>query len=101
LSARSRAFGAALAVALAWACAGCEAGSRVDRATFAKIETDMPESEVYALLGEPTDASSFSLGGLSATSATWEGRDGKIAIQFLNGKVALKTFTSDPAAEGQ
>jgi hypothetical protein len=98
LSARARAFGAAFA--LAWVCAGCGAGSRVDRATFAKIETDMPESEVYALLGEPADASSFSLGGLSATSATWEGRDGKIAIQFLNGKVALKTFTSDPAAEG-
>jgi hypothetical protein len=100
LSARSRALAAAIAFALAGVLAGCEAGSRVDRATFAKIETDMPESEVYALLGEPADTSSFSLGGLSATSATWEGRDGKIAIQFLNGKVAFNTFTSDPAAEG-
>lgn len=98
MTARPRAFAAALALALAWALAGCEAHSRVDRATFAKLETDMPESEVYALLGEPTDASSFSLGGLSATSATWDGPDGRIVIQFLNGKVALKSFSSDPGA---
>ena len=98
MSARPRAFAAALAGALAWTLAGCGAGSRVDRATFAKIETEMPEAEVYALLGEPTDTRSFSLGGLSATAATWEGREGRIAIQFLNGKVALKTFESDPSA---
>jgi hypothetical protein len=89
----ARAFGAASRRGSA------PAGASHDRAT-SRIETDMPESEVYALLGEPADASSFSLGGLSATSATWEGRDGKIAIQFVNGKVAFKTFTSDPAAEG-
>lgn len=97
MSARSRALAAALSLVLAGTLAGCKPAPRVDRATFAKIETDMPESEVYALLGEPSDASSFSLGGLSATSATWEGGEGKIVIQFLNGKVALKTFTSEPA----
>ena len=72
-------------------------GSRVDRERFAKIETDMPEAEVFAILGEPTDTSSFSLGGLSATSASWEGRDGTITIQFVNGRVKLKTFTTEPA----
>ena len=56
----------------------------------------MPEADVIAILGEPTDTSSFSLGGLSATSATWQGRDGTISIQFVNGKVKLKTFTTEP-----
>ena len=73
---------------------GC--GPRIDQASFAKIATDMPESEVMALLGAPDDSSSFSLGGLSATSATWEGDEGTISIQFVNGKVALKTFASVP-----
>ena len=71
-------------------------GPRVDRAHFAKIGDDMPEAEVIAILGEPTDTSSFSLGGLSATSATWVGPEGTISIQFVNGKVKLKTFTTEP-----
>ncbi len=75
---------------------GC--GPKVDQEAFAKISNDMPEAEVFAILGEPDDSSSFSLGGLSATSATWEGRGGTIAIQFVNGKVALKTFTSESRA---
>jgi hypothetical protein len=71
-------------------------GTRVDREHFARIESEMPEAEVIAILGEPTDTSGFSLGGLSATSATWEGPEGTIAIQFVNGRVKLKTFTTEP-----
>ena len=52
--------------ALALALLAC--GSRIDRVSFAKIETDMPEAEAFGILGEPTDTSSFSLGGLSASS---------------------------------
>lgn len=85
-----------LLCALLVALAAC--GSRVDQAAFAKIQTDMPEAEVIAILGEPTGTEGFSLGGLSATSATWEGPEGTIAIQFVNGKVLLKTFTSEPPA---
>ena len=62
---------------------------------------DMPEAEVFDLLGEPTDTESVSLGGLSATSATWKGSEGTIAIQFVNGKVLLKSFTSEPPAGGE
>ena len=80
--------------ALALALLAC--GSRIDRESFAKIETDKPEAEVFGILGDPTDTSSFSLGGLSATSAIWEGRDGTVTIQFVNGKVKLKTFTTEP-----
>jgi len=83
-------------LAAALALAGC--GRSIDEKAFAKIHTDMPEAEVFALLGEPTDTEGFSLGGLSATSATWNGPEGTIAIQFVNGKVLLKTFSSDPAA---
>jgi hypothetical protein len=85
-----------LACAPLLAILGC--GPRIDQEAFAKISDDMPEAEVFAILGEPDDSSSFSLGGLSATSATWEGRGGTIAIQFVNGKVALKTFTSESRA---
>jgi hypothetical protein len=92
LTLRTRIGVAALVLALA-AC-----GRAIDQASFAKIEDDMPESEVFAILGEPTDSSSFSLGGLSATSATWKGPEGTIAIQFVNGKVALKAFSSGAAS---
>jgi hypothetical protein len=71
-------------------------GRAIDQASFARIEDDMPEAEVFAILGEPTDSSSFSLGGLSATSAIWKGPEGTITIQFVNGKVALKAFSSEP-----
>ena len=82
----------ALAAALGLACDR----PRVDREHFARIEHDMPEAEVMAILGEPSDTSGFSLGGLSATSAIWKGPEGTIAIQFVNGKVMLKTFTTEP-----
>ena len=85
----------AAATALALVALAC-GRPRVDREHFAKIENDMPEAEVMAILGEPTDTSGFSLGGLSATSATWEGPEGTILIQFVNGKVMLKTFTTEP-----
>jgi hypothetical protein len=87
------------AAALALLLAAC--GSRIDREHFARITDDMSEAEVIAILGEPTDTSGFSLGGLSATSETWEGRGGTIAIQFVNGKVKLKSFTSEPARSGE
>lgn len=89
----------AAAAALGLLLAACS--PRADRAHFARIENDMPEAEVIAILGEPTDTQAFSLGGLSATSATWKGPEGTIAIQFLNGKVMLKTFTSEPVRTPQ
>ena len=83
-------------IAAVLALAAC--GRSIDQESFAKIQTEMPEAEVMAILGEPTDTEGFSLGGLSATTATWKGPEGTIAIQFVNGKVLLKTFTSDPPA---
>ena len=43
-------------------------------------------------LGMPTEASSRDLLGVSATSAKWVSGDAVITIQFIGGKVRLKSF---------
>jgi len=85
------ALGMALLLCLALGQTAC--GSRVSQENFQKIENGMTEAEVTKILGEPTDAASMSLGPFSGTTSTWKGKQGTIAIQFVNGKVALKTFT--------
>jgi len=66
--------------------------SKVTQENFARIQNGMTEQEVAAILGSPTESSSGSLLGLSGTSSKWIGGDAVIAISFVNGKVALKTF---------
>ena len=69
---------------------GC--GSKVSQENFDKIKTGMTLEEVRTILGEPAETSSVGLGPISGTSATWKNKNAKIAIQFVNGKVTLKTF---------
>jgi hypothetical protein len=83
MSLRSLAFAALLLLA---AC------SRVTQDNFNKVQDGMTEQEVSAILGSPTESSSGSLLGISGTSSTWTGGDAVITIQFVNGKVALKTY---------
>ena len=52
----------------------------------------MTEQEVTAILGSPAESSSGSILGISGTSSKWSGTDAVITVQFVNGKVALKTF---------
>jgi len=78
-----------LAAALALLLAGC---SRVDEEHFSKIEDGMSEAQVYDILGKPSEASSGDLLGVSATSAKWVSGNAIIRIQFIGGKVRLKTF---------
>jgi len=85
------ALGIALALCLGLALSACE--SRVTQENFQKITNGMPEAEVTKILGKPTDVASMSLGPFSGTTSTWKGKEGTVAIQFVNGKVALKTFT--------
>jgi hypothetical protein len=66
--------------------------SRVSQENFAKIQDGMSEQEVTAILGSPAESSSGSLLGISGTSSKWTGADAVITVQFVNGKVALKTF---------
>jgi hypothetical protein len=81
-----------MAVCLAAFLAGC--GSRVNQKNFQKIKNDMPQEEVISILGEPTETSSIGVGPFSGTSSVWDTTEGTVTIQFVNGKVKMKTFTS-------
>jgi hypothetical protein len=80
---RAFAFSAALLLA---AC------SKITQENFAKVQDGMTEQEVTAILGSPTETSSGSILGISGTATRWKDGDTVIAVQFMNGKVALKTF---------
>lgn len=80
-----RAFVLACALLLA-ACA------RVSEENFARIRDGMTEEEVRALLGTPTESASASVFGISGTSSRWVGDGAVITVQFVNGKVRLKSF---------
>jgi hypothetical protein len=71
--------------------AGC---SRVTQENFLKVQEGMSEAEVIAILGEPTESNSVNLLGVSGTSSRWLARGAVISVQFVNGKVALKSFES-------
>jgi hypothetical protein len=66
--------------------------SKVTQENFAKIQDGMSEQEVTAILGSPTESSSGSILGISGTASKWAGGDATIAIRFVNGKVALRSF---------
>ena len=74
---------------------------KVTQQNFAKITSDMQYEKVIDILGKPTSEDSFNFGGLSGTNAIWKSKDAVINIQFLNGQVKIKTFSSntkDPRA---
>lgn len=90
-TAATTALALALVFSLSILSAGCE--GRISQENFQKIENGMTEAEVAEILGEPTEAASLGLGGWTGTTSTWKAESGTIAIQFMNGKVAMKTFT--------
>lgn len=71
--------------------AGC--ASKINQDNFDRIHSGMTMKQVRNLLGKPTESSSFGVGDLSGTSATWKGRDGTITVQFFNAKVQAKQFS--------
>ena len=78
--------------ALLVACLLLAACSKVTQENFARIQDGITEQEVTAILGSPAETSSGSMLGISGTSSRWTGGDAVITVQFVNGKVALKTF---------
>lgn len=84
----------ALAVAALLLLAAC---SKVTQENFAKIQDGMTEPEVLKLLGEPSDSTSVQLLGVSGTSSRWVASDAVITIRFVNGQVALKSFSKAAA----
>jgi uncharacterized protein YcfL len=80
---------ALLAIFAALLIAAC---SRVTQENFLKLQEGMTEEEVISLLGRPTESNSVNLLGVSGTASRWVGRDAVIAVRFVNGKVAFKSF---------
>lgn len=83
----------ALALALLLFAAAC---SKITQENFSRIQDGMSEQEVHALLGSPTESSSIGIAGLSGTSSKWVAQDAVITVQFVNGKVRLKSFDKPP-----
>jgi len=79
----------AFAVMLALLAAAC---SKVSEENYAKIRNGMTEQEVYDILGRPDEESNRELLGVSATSAKWVSGDKVVNIQFVGGKVVLRSF---------
>jgi uncharacterized protein YcfL len=77
---------AVLAMLLLVAC------SRVTQENFLKIQEGMSEQEVISVLGTPTESNSVNILGVSGTASRWVSGDAVIAVRFVNGKVATKTF---------
>ncbi|MGA7801217.1 MAG: outer membrane protein assembly factor BamE [Gammaproteobacteria bacterium] len=70
---------------------GC--ASKINQDNFERIHSGMTMKHVQALLGKPTESSSFGMGDFSGTSATWKGKHGTITLQFLNDQVQAKQFS--------
>ncbi|MBA2653536.1 MAG: DUF3862 domain-containing protein [Gammaproteobacteria bacterium] len=66
--------------------------SSINKKNFDLIESGMTYPEVVAILGEPSTSATLSLGDSTGTSTYWENRNGKISIQFINGRVKIKQF---------
>jgi hypothetical protein len=75
--------------------------SKVTQENFLKIQDGMSEQEVIALLGQPTESNSVTLLGMSGTSSRWVQGDAVISVNFVNGKVALKSFDKGPQGKAQ
>jgi hypothetical protein len=67
--------------------------SRVNQDNFDRIQTGMTQAEVKAILGTPTETSSINIGGLSGTASRWDGDNGSISVQFVNGEVQAMQYS--------
>jgi len=68
--------------------------SRVTEDNYNRIESGMEEAAVIKILGDPDDSSSMGIGSLTGKSSVWDDGKARISIQFFNGKVKLKKFSS-------
>jgi hypothetical protein len=66
--------------------------SKVNQENFLKVQEGMSEEEVISLLGRPTESNSVNVLGVSGTASRWVAGDTVIAVRFVNGKVAFKSF---------
>lgn len=83
-----------LIIVMALAISAC---SKVTEENFAKIEEGMSEQEVLSILGAPTQFNGINVLGISGAASRWISRDAVVAVHFVNGKVALKSWDKPPA----
>lgn len=67
--------------------------SKATQANFDKVQEDMSKEDVIALLGEPTQAESGSMLGMSGASLVWEGDEVVITVALMNDKVVMKNLS--------
>ncbi len=65
---------------------------KVTPENYERIKEGMSESEVIAILGSPTDTSAVAILGLTGSSSTWVGSEYRIMLQFVNGKVRVRSL---------
>lgn len=90
---RRRLVQAALALTAAALLAACS--SKISAENFERIQSGMPQKDVIALLGEPTETSNVSIAGLSGGMATWCDGGTVISVQFVNDKVQAKQLSRE------
>jgi hypothetical protein len=74
-------------------CLALTACSKITPENYDRISDGMTEAEVIAILGKPTDSSAVAILNITGTSSTWVGSEYSIMLQFVNGKVRLKSLS--------
>lgn len=78
-----------VAITVALALVAC---SKLTEENFARVQDGMTEQEVIAILGKPTESQGVNVLGVSGGAWRWSDRNAVVAVHFVNGKVALKTW---------
>jgi len=71
---------------------------QVSKADFDRVQSNMSFEQVVAILGNPEDLSSISLGplgglgGLESAEAVWATAGSRAYVRFVNGRVTVKTW---------
>jgi hypothetical protein len=76
-------------------------GPQISEENYNKINKDMSYENVVKLLGQPTEYASAGVGNFSGATGTWQHGDMVISIQFINGKVGLKSMSNSVKHENK
>jgi len=70
-------------------------GSKMNSANLEKIHNDMTTAEVKDVLGSPTEENTGGMGPLSGTTYVYKSGKSQVTINFVNGKVVMKSGSFD------
>jgi hypothetical protein len=89
-----------------WYLFGSGLGKTIDMATYKKLYAGMPESEVAALLGQPTttrnggDIGFGAFPGMNLKTSIWKGGGNEVIVVFTDGKASFAQGTFKEAKGG-